>query len=349
VTSVRFSLGQGRFASVRARQVVVAGGGLETARLLLASTSVQPAGLGNACDQLGRHYMVHPLAEVGAVHSVVPSLLGAGGYRVSHDGVWVRSVLALRPDLVAAEGLPSLGFALWYPDPRDPSHGDPLLSSYALVRAALARHGGFKGTGMHRRYAAIEQPRAHVGNVTAGLPELGRYLGYWARHRWLGKRTLPSFTRMPAGATYRLRFDAEQLPDPANRVELSRQTDAHGMPRLTVRHRVTDRDRELIHRCVVRMSEQLTATGAASVTPPTRDEIDALPLYDGTHQMGLARMADRPECGVVDADLRVFGAPNTWVASSAVFATSGMAGPTLTIVALSLRLADRLARELGAR
>jgi choline dehydrogenase-like flavoprotein len=61
--------------------------------------------------------------------------------------------------------------------------------------------------------------------------------------------------------------------------------------------------------------------------------------------MGTARMADSPAKGVVDPDCRVFGADNLYLAGSAVFPTAGHANPTLTIVQLTLRLADHLARR----
>jgi choline dehydrogenase-like flavoprotein len=65
------------------------------------------------------------------------------------------------------------------------------------------------------------------------------------------------------------------------------------------------------------------------------------------HHMGTTRMSETPRTGVVDADCRVHGMANLYIASSAVFPTSGFANPTLTILALSLRLADRLKSQRG--
>ena len=59
-------------------------------------------------------------------------------------------------------------------------------------------------------------------------------------------------------------------------------------------------------------------------------------------------MAATPDAGVVDRDCRVFGVPNLFVASASVFPTGGTANPTLTIVALSIRLAEHLRRMLSA-
>jgi choline dehydrogenase-like flavoprotein len=65
------------------------------------------------------------------------------------------------------------------------------------------------------------------------------------------------------------------------------------------------------------------------------------------HYIGTTRMADDPRRGVVDADCRVHGILNLFVAGSSVFPTGGTANPTLTIVALALRLSDHLKSNLG--
>src|ERR1700687_677512 len=67
-------------------------------------------------------------------------------------------------------------------------------------------------------------------------------------------------------------------------------------------------------------------------------------MTDGYHQIGTARMAADPKRGVVDAECRVHGSPNLFVAGSAAFPTSGQANPTLLIAAFSARLAARIAR-----
>jgi choline dehydrogenase-like flavoprotein len=69
-------------------------------------------------------------------------------------------------------------------------------------------------------------------------------------------------------------------------------------------------------------------------------------LEDTYHHHGTTRMSAAPSEGVVDADCRVWDVPNLFVAGSSVFPTSGYANPTLTIVALAIRLADTLERRL---
>ncbi|MDT8406008.1 MAG: GMC family oxidoreductase [Methylococcales bacterium] len=62
----------------------------------------------------------------------------------------------------------------------------------------------------------------------------------------------------------------------------------------------------------------------------------------GYHHMGTTRMADNPRHGVVDAEGKVHGIDNLYIAGSSVFPTVDWANPTLTILALSLRLAEHL-------
>jgi choline dehydrogenase-like flavoprotein len=60
------------------------------------------------------------------------------------------------------------------------------------------------------------------------------------------------------------------------------------------------------------------------------------------HHMGATRMAGSPRDGVVDEQCRVHGVDNLFVAGSSVFPTSGIANPTLTLLALTFRLGDHL-------
>ena len=62
--------------------------------------------------------------------------------------------------------------------------------------------------------------------------------------------------------------------------------------------------------------------------------------------MGTTRMNADPRHGVVDADRRVHGVSNLYVAGSSVFPTGGYANPTLTLIALAIRLADNLKQQL---
>jgi len=346
------SASPGRGFEVAAKVFVVAAGGLESARLLLASNAQTQAGLGNEHDLVGRFYMTHPVAEVGQLELTDPGAMSAaGGFQLTRDSIYCRRMIRLRDAVHQDHDLLNLAGALWYPEPGDPGHEDPLLSTFALVRAGMARTRlDWKSAGVHKRYESIEDVPGHLANVARGLPSVGGYAAMWARRRWLAQRALPSFMPDPGTGPMRLRFDAEQSPEADNRVTLSRERDAYGVPRLTVGYRVSSSDRDSIKRALTVLGLEIERLGAAQVDFPTETtDLDEVELGDGTHQLGLTRMGDTPRRGVVDRGLRVHGAENLRVVSSSVFPTSGAVGPTLTIVALAIRAAQDIAGELSGR
>jgi choline dehydrogenase-like flavoprotein len=68
-------------------------------------------------------------------------------------------------------------------------------------------------------------------------------------------------------------------------------------------------------------------------------------VMGGGHIMGATRMGTGASTSVVDRQCRVHGYENLFVAGSSVFPTGGFANPTLTIVALALRLAETVANR----
>ncbi len=333
---------------VTARTFVVAAGGIDSTRLLLASRGPgHESGIGNGTDQVGRHYMTHPLADMGRL-TVGPELARRlCRFERTRDGVYARRLLSLHPEALAEQGMLNLNATFWSPDPHDPYHGDGLLSAYALTKHFLVSRGLTQKTaGAHRSHTGR---KAHVGphlrNIVLTAPATtGRVLA-WSRRRWLDDRQVPSLISPGRSGVVRIRWDAEQRPEPENRFTLGRERDAYGMPRLRLRFQVGRRDREDYHRALQLLGRELSATGVARLELPSRDEFMDLRLGDGTHQMGLLRMSSTPAQGVVSPDLRIHSSPNTYVVSTAVFPTSGAAPPTLTLAALSLRLADRLAQQ----
>lgn len=145
----------------------------------------------------------------------------------------------------------------------------------------------------------------------------------------------------------------ENLPRWDSRVMLARGTDALGMPRAVVDWRVGDEELRTAELFAGRISALLRTSGLGHLDvsgfPLPRDlELLRERVAGGCHHIGTTRMADRPRDGVVDRDCRVFGVENLFVAGSSVFPTSGWSNPTLTLLALSYRLADRLKQELAS-
>lgn len=134
-------------------------------------------------------------------------------------------------------------------------------------------------------------------------------------------------------------FSIEPEPDPDSRVSLGDDVDELGMRRSRLDWRIPLRSFESLHHAFELVGDDLAARrlGRVRRRDPERDE-----LRVGWHHMGTTRMHPDPEQGVVDADAKVHGIDNLWIAGSSVFPSAGSANPTLTIVALALRLAAHL-------
>jgi choline dehydrogenase-like flavoprotein len=136
-----------------------------------------------------------------------------------------------------------------------------------------------------------------------------------------------------------LLVDLEQWPNPENRVVLEGSTPQDALPRARVRWRWTADDEARRERLVGRFVDAVRASRWGTVTRTPGESIDP----NAHHHAGTTRMHRDPEGGVVDPDLRVHGTENLYVCGASAFPTSGALNPTLTALALTLRLADRLA------
>jgi len=332
---------------VHGRSFVLALGGLETTRLLLASNDVQSAGIGNDHDLLGRNYMSHLCATVGTVSFAGPPDRIAYDYAQDPDGIYVRRRLWLTEKAQRDFSLLNTTFRTHLPEPADPAHGDAILSAMFLVKDMVLYE-------YSRKF--VENPVGwggrlrHVGNVARQPLRLASFGTNWLRRRTFADRKLPSVVLGSRQNRYELEFHAEQAPNPDSRLTLSAERDAFGMPRLKIGWRITDLDLASLEKSYALLSRELASTGTGRL-----DYDRAKLTYKaqrhgivGGHHIGTTRMSDDPRQGVVDADCRVHGVGNLYVASASVFPTSGQANPTLTLLALTFRLAEQLGRTQKA-
>jgi choline dehydrogenase-like flavoprotein len=335
----------GNTFEVSAGTVVLAAGGLEIPRLLLASRGVHTGGLGNAHDQVGRHYMCHMAATLGALHLDVPRGDVWHGYEVAEDGTYCRRRLALRPEAQAEFGLASAVMRLHFPSIVDPSHRMAPLSALYLARPFISHEYG-------KRLAEDGPFRPgrwlrHAANIATDPVGLAAFMLHWVRNRTLAARKFPSVI-VPARANrFSLDYHAEQQPNPDSRVTLARDTDPLGMPKLRIDWRYGELDIRTARETLRLLRGDLARWGHGRLDF-TDEGIGPELLRHGAyggHHIGTARMGASPATSVVDRDCRVHGLRNLYIAGSAVFATSSQANPTLTIVALALRLAEHLRRQ----
>jgi choline dehydrogenase-like flavoprotein len=313
----------GQEAFLRARTVVLCGGGIENPRLLLASWQGERRGVGNGQDLVGRFYQDHvgfygarlrPLNRRLFTHLLASFLTGRQKYLPK---------LQLSPAYQRAHDLLNVTGNIAVEE----SDQSP-LQTLRRVRRLL---------GAGRRDPGARATLADVARLLqapfALLPVVAS--------------TLRGRVHLPREAAFFLIGNAESEPLADSRVLLSDQRDGHGLERPLVRWRVSDRTLEALRAYFVAVKQTLEGAGIAevtltpSLTDPTLDwKAKAYSLY---HHMGATRMAHSPREGVVDANGQVHGVHNLYIAGTSVLPTGSASNPTFTALALTLRLAEHLA------
>jgi len=308
----------GRFR-IHPRQTVLAAGGLENARLLLQTETPSAPALGNAHDQVGRHFSDH----IAFYETLVPPSSGWIDPLLRLDrvptpfGCDLMCNFRLNPSIQKRERMSSILFRLL---PRRPE---------SIIAARR----------LSQRLASLQFDRqvARDFSVFAGsLPEIGRYA--WRR---------ALVTDAPP-AEFDVQVRIEPPPLPGNRITLTDERDALGLRRLnlhwdidplsyhTARRGIELFAAEAARLGLGRMHSTFLQTGAF----PERFEV-------GYHHCGTTRMSADPAKGVVDPNGRVWGVANLHIAGSGVFVTAGSGSPTMMIAAMTLRLAEHLKQVLA--
>ena len=338
VTGIAVKTLNGRSFSVTATCYTLASGGIENARLLLLSNQVQKSGLGNGRDVVGRYYMDHP-----RVKSHLLKVADARRYRALYDatlhrihtgrGAVSRDIeIHLAPTFEKQADL-GLSNSRTYLVAR---HSNDLTKSFfalkALQRALSGRtHFGYPRSRVLRD-VMLQLPTLLLNAPTTALTV--------ADVRFNASRTRNE---------YSLETVFEPIPNRDSRVTLSANSDALGLKQAVVDWRLTEQDRINFNRQTELVLDGLTRSGIIEPIPGNRSGEAVWPddVMGCWHHMGTTRMSDDPAKGVVDSDCRVHGIRNLYIAGSSVFPTVGSDSPTITIVALALRLAERLQREVS--
>lgn len=304
---------------VRARLYVVALGGLANPQLLLASRSVFPAGIGNQHDNVGRFFMEHPHHNRAAEFVPAPRFRTVPFYERAAETTTAMGVLFLDAETRRREGLLSLNFSFHRHTHKD---AQGYASLKHIVRSLLERD-------------VPDEFGRHVGRVLLGLDEVAGGL----------KRRLQ---RQP-WYDYRISWRSEQAPNRASRVTLSDELDPLGVPRIRLDWRLNGQDLHTIRKTqeIVAREFGRARIGRLRLVPDDPEHTWSETLVGGSHHMGTTRMSRDPKRGVVDDHCRVHGIGNLYIAGSSVFPTGGSANPTLTIVALTLRLADHIREQFA--
>lgn len=339
----------GRQSQIKARAFVLAGGGLENVRLLLALRESRPEALGGSDGSLGCFYQGHLTGYIAVLQFDRPRLANHFTFNRDDGGYVFRRRLQITPAMQAEEKLLNCVFWIDAISIADPVHGSGALSLIYLF---------LKMFGLYRRLSNGLAPtakgtenidrRQHWRNIRADRRCLFDLFG--SLLNMLERRIEPWRTLINPKGRYLLRYHAEQVPNPESRVSLQPQGGKGRRGALAVDYRVVEQDLASVLKSheILDMWLRATRLGRLEYLHEASERRKAVlnQAFDGYHQIGLSRMSETPKEGVTDADCRVHGITNLYLAGSGLFPTGGHANPTLPAVALALRLANHLFEKL---
>lgn len=345
--------------TVRAKHFVLAAGGIENARLLLLSDQQQTAGLGNQNDVVGRYFMEHPRFVAATILPSTP-FLSMGFYGLHKvGGKPIKGYLSLTPEAQAAEKLVDVQIRI------APIYNhvftDALKSAdVASLRTLIKMAQGQQDTanlGTHLQnvltdltsFQGLLAPGvaiptlnplevAKIINAERMDEALAAYLGEVAifgldeLFNWVPLEQVEVQTRI------------DPVPNPNSRITLSEERDALGQRRPHLHWELTELDKFSTLRTMEIFASALGQAEIGRLRLEIDEDLTSWPegVRGGYHHMGTTRMHEDPKHGVVDAQCRVHGLSNLYIAGSSLFPTGGLGTPTMTLLALALRLTDHL-------
>jgi len=331
VSRVEIATFEGNRFYVSAKQFVLATGGIENARLLLASNKVQQAGLGNGNDLVGRFFMDHPRLLSANMHFTKKwsrNRLYDIKYHyhsdaVSANGTRIASQFALTPETQRMENLLNARVSFSSVFPGEGSEG-----ALALWR--------LKQTFRKKNLKEAQTGRDLISVMTSPLDVAGYGFTRFYKPRILVRNV-------------KFQFICEQQPNPDSRVMLSHEKDQLGMNRVRVDWRLGELEQRTINRTVEIITGELRNNEITEqIIPDPHINGNSWPagLETTWHHMGTTKMNDSAKLGVVDRNCRVHSLTNLYIAGSSVFPTGGANFPTITLIALAIRLSEHIKREM---
>ncbi len=300
----------GKTHKVKAKYFILACCSIQNARILLSCNKQAKAGLGNDNDVVGRYFMEHPEIKTGE---------------------------------------------LWL------SHVDPLklyemiggTKQRAELAISVAKQRELKVLNGSISLMPLEMSKNTVPSVKLWSNDDPRKsLDTFAKYNTLDKRNF--FQRMFSKSIYQsfgLFTRVEQLPNPDSRVVLNNNKDELGMPQADLNWQMSPIDKKTVLTINTLLGEQVGKAGIGRVKLNdwlVDKKEEQLPDFTsgGWHHLGTTRMSSDPKKGVVDANCKIHGISNMFVAGASCYPTGGAVNPTLTCVAISLRLADHVKEKM---
>lgn len=319
VVSATFTAYNGKQYKVLSDRFVLSMGGLENARMLLLFNEKYNGRLGNESDNVGRYFMDHPTMNAAHLFSEVTRLDSMSRLEGQR---FLVAFFELTEKALREEKLINLRMPVTSVTEYGMSDG---ISSFHILKNSL-----IKG----------ELPDyffTHYGNL---ILDADMVIEAIARKQF-DTKVFDSAKNKPG---YQIPMMVEQIPERNNRIHLSAKKDQFDLNKLSIEWNVSEQNRELMWRALEVFARDMgiTSIGRLRLLRERASRLFGDQMGFGHHHMGTTRMSDTPENGVVDENCKVFGVGNLYIAGSSVFPTGSHVPPTLTITALSVRLADHL-------
>jgi choline dehydrogenase-like flavoprotein len=301
----------GKTHSVQAKHFIMACGAIQNTRLLLASNSVAKSGLGNDHDLVGRYFMEH--IELASADIYMTKPFPTDLYSFKFGVTKVSAELAITETTQAQEQILN-GTSSFHP------------------------HLKNKMENQEERIKSWE-PYGQKENLETMAAT------------WQSAEQAATEGKGNVVKSFQMDIRIEQAPNPNSRVTLNTERDELGVPQAHLHWDLTPLDKRSIRTVHYLIGQQiaLSGLGRMKLRDYFVDENDfSFPdeTHGGNHHMGTTRMSDDPKTGVVNSECQIHGIANLYVAGSACFSTAAAPNPTLTIVALSLRLSDHIKSKL---
>lgn len=342
ISAAFVSTTNGQTLRLEADHFVLAMNTMPATQLLMHSNAANSSGM------LGHHLMDHPLLTLGYIEpaeDLPRNMLDALTPTPTAGGLsWPK--LIPDQDLVARNTLPNVAVTLV-----------PLKWS---VRRNLLRHRMLKPVKVGARTGA----KHNFDRVTTAARDrrFDREFAKDALQTARGVDELLHIKFRPTGPqfnmengwfrdqlahglppTFEILGMAEQRNRYENHVSLSDETNALGWRKLRVNWQYTSHDKDQVDLAVSPIMDGLEDAGFGRFTrlPAERHTEN----YSCHHASGTIRMSDRPGQGAVDPTCRTWDHPNLWVVGMSTFPSIGYANPTLTAMALGVRVADHIIKS----
>lgn len=326
---------------INANRFIIAAGGHESTRILLRNSQLFN-NLPKVPAALGKYYQGHLSGKIASVRfNGNPNKTDYGF--IMDDDIYVRRRFQFSNDFLIQNNL--LNGAIWLDNPlyHDPKHKSGVMSFMylAMIMPFIGKKLAPPAIANTITKGGKYKVKKHIWNVISNIPgSLTKPAGIFYK-RYLRKRKLPGVFLFNPENYYALHFHSEQTPDASNFMKLAADGET-----LEIHYAPKQADIDSIIKLHEVLDEWLRKCGCGELEFwYTRDKLaEAIRVMskDGIHQSGTTRIADSPEKGVVDKELKLWGCENVYVCSSSVFPTSGQANSTFLLGAFAVRLAKHI-------